>query len=169
MKSRNFLLQVAWKSVSGTAIYMKTRINTTNHMRICVRYYKSRTLHLNHYHHSTKLYRKYHAATQSVAAQFILPPQYTNNPQNSVEESLYKCTSKLLLCIQMRESRMLWGFSVYCVCKVSWEASPCLILRVLFNITSFLGLKRRRRRKAWFQYQSKALITTVSSVCLQPG
>ena len=57
------VLQVTWESISGTA----------SHARIRIRYCKSHVLHLNvqwnwrfvwwnHYHHSTKLYRKkYHS------------------------------------------------------------------------------------------------------------
>ena len=54
------------------------------------------------------------------------------------------------------ENLMLWGFSVYCGCKMSWEASSCLMqLCVLFNITSFLGLKGRRRRRPGFSTKVK--------------
>ena len=47
--------------------------------------------------------------------------------------SHYKCTtdqccSNKLSCNQMMESRMLWGFSVYCGCKMNWEAAPWVAL-----------------------------------------
>ena len=79
------------KALQLCIIYEKPYFFTTGRVKICIRYYnlyensyQYYKSHENSYQvlqvtltaseslHSTKLYRKYHAATQSVAAQFIL-------------------------------------------------------------------------------------------------